>query len=66
MHYTPILVDRMRLAYPSGLAVANILRALTDKDLLKRSITKLGGSMVVGIASGMASAKLAEFPPPEH
>ena len=59
MLYTPILVDRMRLAYPSGLAVANILRALTDKDLLKRSIAKLGGSMVVGIASGLASAKIA-------
>ena len=59
MLYTPILVDRMRLAYPSGLAVANILRALTDKDLLKRSIAKLGGSIVVGIASGLASAKIA-------
>src|SRR5438874_7722453 len=31
MLYTPILVDRMQLTYPSGLAVANILRALTDK-----------------------------------
>jgi uncharacterized oligopeptide transporter (OPT) family protein len=59
MLYTPILVDRMRLVYPSGLAVANILRALTDKDLLKRSIAKLGGSMVVGIVSGVASAKVA-------
>src|SRR5208282_52905 len=59
MLYTPLLVDRMRLAYPSGLAVANILRALTDKDLLKRSIMKLGGSTGVGIASGVASAKIA-------
>jgi hypothetical protein len=58
MLYTPLLVDRMRLAYPSGLAVANILRALTDKDLLKRSILKLGGSTAVGIASGLASAKI--------
>ena len=30
MLYTPILVDRMQLAFPSGFAVANILRALTD------------------------------------
>jgi uncharacterized oligopeptide transporter (OPT) family protein len=59
MLYTPILVDRMRLVYPSGLAVANILRALTDRDLLKRSIAKLGGSMVMGIVSGVASAKVA-------
>ena len=43
MVYTPILVDRMQLAFPSGLAVANILRALTDKDLLKKSVAKLGG-----------------------
>ena len=42
MLYTPMLVDRMRLTYPSGLAVANILRALTDKDLLKRSIAEIG------------------------
>src|SRR5262249_31479132 len=30
MLYTPILVDRMQLTFPSGLAVANILRAPTD------------------------------------
>jgi uncharacterized oligopeptide transporter (OPT) family protein len=30
MLYTPILVDRLQLTFPSGLAVANILRALTD------------------------------------
>ena len=32
MLYTPILVDRLQLTFPSGLAVANILRALTDPD----------------------------------
>jgi uncharacterized oligopeptide transporter (OPT) family protein len=58
MLYTPILVDRMRLAYPSGFAVANILRALTDKALLKRSIAKLGGSMLVGYSVGLASLKV--------
>ena len=34
MLYTPILVDRLQLEYPSGHAVANILRALTDPKLL--------------------------------
>jgi uncharacterized oligopeptide transporter (OPT) family protein len=52
MLYTPILVEKMRLEYPSGHAVANILRALTDKRLLRRSIGKLGGGAVGGIAAG--------------
>jgi MFS family permease len=55
MLYTPILVDRMQLVYPSGFAVANILRALTDKDLLKRSIAKLGGGAAVGFIGGVAA-----------
>src|SRR5580692_8151856 len=38
MLYTPILVDRLKLTFPSGLAVANILRALTDPALLRRSV----------------------------
>ena len=50
MLYTPILVDRLRLEFPSGMAVANILRALTDKRLLKRSIGQLGGGTGFGIA----------------
>jgi uncharacterized oligopeptide transporter (OPT) family protein len=53
MLYTPILVDRMRLTYPSGYAVANILRALTDKNLLKRSISKLGGGTASGYGVGL-------------
>jgi hypothetical protein len=61
MLYTPILVDRLRLTYPSGLAVANILRALTDRDLLRRSIAKLGGSIVGGFCGSLASAKIAVF-----
>ena len=61
MLYTPILVDRMRLAYPSGYAVANILRALTDKELLKRSISKLGTSMLIGYGAGLASLMVAPF-----
>jgi uncharacterized oligopeptide transporter (OPT) family protein len=58
MLYTPILVDRLQLTYPSGLAVANILRALTDKNLLKRSIFKLGGSMASGFGVALAAAKI--------
>jgi uncharacterized oligopeptide transporter (OPT) family protein len=54
MLYTPILVDRLQLDFPSGHAVANILRALTDRRLLRRSIGKLGG----GTAGGMALAAL--------
>ena len=58
MLYTPVLVDRMRLAFPSGLAVANILRALTDPALLRRSVRQLGGGMGLGLATGLASARL--------
>jgi uncharacterized oligopeptide transporter (OPT) family protein len=58
MVYTPILVDRMQLAYPSGLAVANILRALTDKNLLKKSVAKLGGGILTGYLGGLASLRV--------
>jgi len=54
MLYTPILVDRMQLTYPSGFAVANILRALTDKTLLKRSIAKLGGGTLGGFLGNLS------------
>ena len=54
MLYTPILVDRMQLSFPSGFAVANILRALTDIRLLKESIAKLGGGALSGYLSGLA------------
>jgi len=59
MLYTPILVDRMKLVFPSGLAVANILRALTDPVLLRRSIALLGGGVASGLVGGVASAKIA-------
>jgi hypothetical protein len=58
MLYTPILVDRLNLVYPSGLAVANILRALTDPDLLKRSVSTLGGGMITGLLAGLGTARL--------
>ncbi len=59
MLYTPVLVDRMKLPFPSGLAVANILRALTDPVLLRRAVGTLGIGMGVGLGSGIASAKVA-------
>lgn len=55
MLYTPILVDRLQLTFPSGLAVANILRALTDKRLLRQSIAKLGGGTALGVGGGLAA-----------
>jgi uncharacterized oligopeptide transporter (OPT) family protein len=59
MLYTPILVDKMQLMFPSGFAVANILRALTDKNLLKRSVAKLGGGMFGGFVGGLAASKIS-------
>jgi hypothetical protein len=58
MLYTPILVDRLQLEYPSGHAVANILRALTDARLLRRSIGKLGGGTAAGIGMGALVARV--------
>jgi uncharacterized oligopeptide transporter (OPT) family protein len=58
MLYTPILVDKMQLEYPSGHAVANILRALTDVRLLRRSIGKLGGGTAGGIGVGALVANV--------
>ncbi len=59
MLYTPILVDRLQLTFPSGLAVANILRALTDPELLKQSVSRLFGGMALGIVGGIGAAKWA-------
>jgi uncharacterized oligopeptide transporter (OPT) family protein len=58
MLYTPILVDRMQLTFPSGLAVASILRALTDVRLLRQSIGKLGTGVVIGFLAGQAGGRL--------
>jgi hypothetical protein len=59
MLYTPILVDRLQLEFPSGHAVANILRALTDPRLLRRSIGKLGGGTAGGIALAALVSRVA-------
>ncbi len=59
MLYTPILVERMQLTFPSGLAVANILRALTDPVLLRQSVSRLFGGLGVGLGGGIAAAKVA-------
>ena len=58
MLYTPILVDRLQLTFPSGLAVANILRALTDPVLLRQSIARLGTGVGLGLLGGVGAAKL--------
>jgi uncharacterized oligopeptide transporter (OPT) family protein len=63
MLYTPLVVDRMQLTYPSGFAVANILRALTDKALLRSSIGKLGSGTGLGFLMGIAGEKLSSFAP---
>ncbi|HWI79480.1 MAG TPA: OPT/YSL family transporter, partial [Ramlibacter sp.] len=44
-----------------GLAVANILRALTDPALLRRSIGKLGAGVAAGIATAVAAARVPLF-----
>src|SRR5256885_9872406 len=56
---TPIRVDRLQLKFPCGLAVANILRALTDPELLRQSVARLFGGMALGIAGGIGAAKTA-------
>ncbi|MDM0112008.1 OPT/YSL family transporter [Variovorax sp. J22R133] len=58
MLYTPVLVDRMQLVFPSGLAVANILRALTDTALLRRSVRQLGSGVALGLATGLSAGRL--------
>src|SRR3954469_9589321 len=58
MLYTPILVDRLQLEYPSGHAVANILRALTDPKLLRKSISRLGGGTAAGLGVAGIAARL--------
>src|SRR5919198_1256779 len=57
MLYTPVVIDRMQLKFPSGLAVANILRALTDPVLLRRSVAQLGGGFGLGAALTLAAEK---------
>ena len=61
MLYTSMLVDKMQLTFPSGLAVANILRALTDKRLLQSSIAKLGGGTGLGLAGGLLATFVAKI-----
>src|SRR5438045_3998560 len=45
------------LKFRSGLAVANILRALTDPVLLRRSVAQLGGGFGLGAALTLAAEK---------
>src|SRR5256714_14301195 len=57
MLYTPVVIDRMQLKFPSGLAVANILRALTAPLLLRRSVARLGGGFGLGAALTVLTEK---------
>jgi uncharacterized oligopeptide transporter (OPT) family protein len=57
MLYTPIVVDRMQLNFPSGLAVANILRALTDPALLRRSVAQLATGFGLGAGLTLAAER---------
>jgi uncharacterized oligopeptide transporter (OPT) family protein len=59
MLYTPVLVDRMRLPFPSGYAVANILRALTDVRLLRHSVRQLATGAAAGLVAGLAGGRIA-------
>ncbi len=59
MLYTPLLVDRMQLVFPSGLAVANILRALSDPVLLRRASARLAAGMAIGAVSGLGAPRVA-------
>ncbi|AVA35315.1 putative oligopeptide transporter (OPT) family protein [Cupriavidus metallidurans] len=58
MLYTPLLVDRMQLTFPSGLAVANILRALTDPVLLRRSVARLAGGTGLGVLASIGATRV--------
>jgi uncharacterized oligopeptide transporter (OPT) family protein len=59
MIFTPLLVDRLQLTYPSGLAVANILRALTDVRLLRRSVGQLATGIGLGTLVPLGMERLA-------
>ena len=61
MLYTPLLVDRMQLTYPSGQAVASILRALTDLRLLRRSIGQLLAGALAGVGVGLGTTFVPAF-----
>ncbi len=63
MAYTPLLVDKMDLKFPSGLGAANILRALCNKLLLNKSLAKLATGTGLGYAMGIASMKLTALEP---
>jgi uncharacterized oligopeptide transporter (OPT) family protein len=61
MIFTPLLVDKLQLTYPSGLAVANILRALTDVRLLKRSVGQLAAGIGLGTVIPLGLERLGHY-----
>lgn len=50
---TPLLVDDWKLEFPSGKAVADMLAALSDRSLLRRSLATLGGGGLFGLVSAL-------------
>ncbi|MBL8919212.1 MAG: OPT/YSL family transporter [Myxococcaceae bacterium] len=60
MIFTPLLVDKLQLTYPSGLAVANILRALTDVRLLRRSVGQLATGIGIGTIVPLGLERLGQ------
>ncbi len=50
---TPLLVDRWQLEFPSGRAVADLLRALTDPQLFRRSVRGLGTGAALGFSTAL-------------
>ena len=59
MLYTPLLVDRLKLTFPSGLAVANILRTLTDPVMLKQALGRLAAGVGLGFGGAVAGNTIA-------
>src|SRR5213079_3013806 len=57
MLYTPLVVDRMQLKYPSVLAVASCLRALSDPAVLRRLVAQLGSGLGLGAGLTLAAEK---------
>lgn len=48
MRTTPLLIDQWKLPFPGGRAVAETLRTLADKALLRKSLFTMGGGGLFG------------------
>lgn len=61
MMLTPLLVDRWKLKFPTGTALAGILNALSDSRLLFKALARLGGGLAIG---GLSVGQRAIIAPP--